>query len=50
MLKSWRHSGFNVHCGERIWHDDETAMENIARYISGTAKGMGTIDTKDLRG
>jgi len=33
MLKSWRHSGFNVHCGERIWPDDETAMENIARYI-----------------
>ena len=33
MLKSWRHSGFNVHCGERICPDDETAMENIARYI-----------------
>jgi hypothetical protein len=34
MLKSWRHSGFNVHCGERIWPDDETAMENLARYIT----------------
>jgi hypothetical protein len=33
MLTSWRHSGFNVHCGDRIWPDDEDAMENIARYI-----------------
>lgn len=33
MLLSWRHSGFNVHCGRRIWPDDENAMENVARYI-----------------
>lgn len=33
MLKSWRHSGFNVHCGRRVWPDDASAMENIARYI-----------------
>jgi len=33
MLMSWRHSGFNVHCGKRIWPDDEKAMENVSRYI-----------------
>jgi hypothetical protein len=33
MLMSWRHSGFNVFCGSRIYPRDETAMENLARYI-----------------
>jgi len=33
MLKSWRHSGFNVFAGERIYPGDEKAMENLARYI-----------------
>ena len=33
MLSNWRHSGFQVFCGERIFPQDETAMENLARYI-----------------
>jgi hypothetical protein len=33
MLSSWRHSGFNVYCGNRISPLDETAMENLARHI-----------------
>jgi len=33
MLSSWRHSGFQVFCGNRILPNDETAMENLARYI-----------------
>jgi hypothetical protein len=33
MLSTWRHSGFNVFCGNRIAPKDETAMENLARYI-----------------
>jgi len=33
MLMSWHHSGFNVFCGPRIYPRDETAMENLARYI-----------------
>jgi len=33
MLAKWRHSGFHVFCGNRIWPKDETAMENLARYI-----------------
>jgi len=33
MLLSWRHSGFNVHCGQGIQPGDEQAMENLARYI-----------------
>jgi len=35
MLSSWRHSGFHVFCGNRISPHDETAMENLARYITG---------------
>ena len=33
MLSTWRHSGFNVFCGNRISPNDNTAMENLARYI-----------------
>jgi len=33
LILSWRHSGFNVHCGPGIRPGDEEAMENIARYI-----------------
>ena len=33
MLMSWRHSGFNVHCGQRIQPGDSEAMENFAGYI-----------------
>jgi hypothetical protein len=37
MLSSWRHSGFHVFCGNRISPQDETAMENLARYIIRTS-------------
>jgi len=33
MLSAWKHSGFNVFYGNRISPKDETAMENLARYI-----------------
>jgi hypothetical protein len=33
LLSTWRHSGFNIFCGNRIFPDDDTAMENLARYI-----------------
>ena len=33
MLSNWRHSGFNVYCGNRISPSDETAMENLAHCI-----------------
>ena len=33
MLMKWRHSGFNVHCGQRIHPGDEEVVENLARYI-----------------
>jgi hypothetical protein len=33
MLATWRHSGFHVFCGHRISPADDTAMENLARYI-----------------
>jgi hypothetical protein len=32
-LSGWKHTGFNVFCGNRISPTDETAMETLARYI-----------------
>ena len=37
MLNTWRHSGFNVFCGNRISPKDDKAMENLARYIIRTS-------------
>jgi len=33
LLKSWRHSGFQVFCGPRIHPRKEESLENLARYI-----------------
>jgi hypothetical protein len=33
LLKSWRHSGFQVFCGPRIHPRGKASMENLARYI-----------------
>jgi hypothetical protein len=33
MLLNWRHSGFQVFCGQCLFPQDETARENLARYI-----------------
>ena len=33
LLKSWRHSGFQVYCGPRINPKKKEAMENLACYI-----------------
>jgi ketol-acid reductoisomerase len=33
LLTSWRHSGFQVFCGPRIYPRKKEAMENLARYI-----------------
>ena len=33
MLATWRHSGFHIFCGNRISPTDDTAMENLARYV-----------------
>ena len=50
MLSSWRHSGFHVFCGNCISPDDETAMENLARYIiraSFSQERMQYLDPED---
>jgi hypothetical protein len=33
MLKSWRHSGFNIHRSRRIQPDERDDLERVARYI-----------------
>ena len=30
---NWRHSGFNVYCGNAIWPHNDEGLENLARYI-----------------
>jgi hypothetical protein len=37
LIMSWRHFGFNVHCGPMIRVGDEEGMENLARYIVGAS-------------
>jgi len=32
-MMNWRHSGFNVYCGNAIWPHNEDGLENLARYI-----------------
>jgi hypothetical protein len=32
-MMNWRHSGFNVYCGNAIWPHNEEGLENLARYI-----------------
>ena len=32
-MKSWQHSGFNVHCGSPVGFDETDALERLARYI-----------------
>lgn len=32
-MLSWRHSGFHVYIGDRIFSDDQTGLGNLARYI-----------------
>jgi len=33
LISSWRHSGFNVYCSDRIYPRFTQSMENLARYI-----------------
>ena len=33
LILSWRHTGFNVYCTDRIYPRDTKSMENLARYI-----------------
>jgi len=33
LIYSWRHSGFNVYCTDRIYPRYTQSMENLARYI-----------------
>ena len=32
-MMNWRHSGFNVYCGNAIWPHNQEGLENLARYI-----------------
>jgi hypothetical protein len=32
-MLSWHHNGFHVYIGNRIWPDDESGLENLAKYI-----------------
>jgi hypothetical protein len=32
-MLSWRHCGFHVYIGDKIYCDDKTGLGNLARYI-----------------
>ncbi len=32
-MMNWRHTGFNVYCGDAIWPNNKEGLENLARYI-----------------
>jgi hypothetical protein len=32
-MLSWRHSGFHVYIGDKIYSDDKTGLGNLARQI-----------------
>jgi hypothetical protein len=50
MLTKWRHSGFHVFCGNRIWPKDEMAMENLARYIIRASLSQERMQYLDQEG
>jgi len=50
MLSAWKHSGFHVFCRNRISPDDETAMENLARYIIRTSFSPERMQCLDQEG
>jgi hypothetical protein len=33
LILSWRHTGFGIYCGKRIYPKDVKSTENLARYI-----------------
>jgi len=33
LISSWRHSGFGVYCGKRIYPKEASSTENLAKYI-----------------
>ena len=50
MLSTWRHSGFHVFCGNRISPNDETAVENLARYIIRVSFSQERMQYPDREG
>ena len=50
LLSGWRHSGFHVFCGKRILPIEETALENLARYIIRASFSQGGMRYLDKEG
>ncbi|MCX5845953.1 MAG: transposase [Deltaproteobacteria bacterium] len=50
MLSTWRHSGFHVFCSNRISPKDDTAMENLARYIIRASLSQERMQYLDREG
>jgi hypothetical protein len=50
ILSQWRHSGFNVFCGNLISPTDDTAMENLACYIIRASFSQELMQYLDPKG
>jgi len=44
LIHSWRHTGFGVYCGKRIYPKDKRSTENLARYIIRASFSPGTYE------
>jgi hypothetical protein len=49
-MAAFRHSGFHVFCGNRISPTDDTAMENLARYILRASLSQERMQYLDQEG
>jgi hypothetical protein len=50
LLSGWRYSGFHVFCGKRILPKEETALENLARYIIRASFSQERLQYLDTEG
>jgi hypothetical protein len=32
-MLNWQHTGFNVYCGDPIYHEDQESIEKLAQYV-----------------
>jgi hypothetical protein len=48
-MLSWHHSGFHVYVGSKIWPEDETGLENLARYIVTTFKNISIKESYEIQ-
>ena len=44
MMRSWNHSGFNVHAGEPVLPTDKERLEHLARYVTRAPLALDRLE------